>query len=91
MTYKNAYRYINVLPRFVKGYNGTVQSATGIPPSYVTESDILAIWKRKRTLHNTIRSAAVRYRAGQHVRISKEKINFAKGGEQNHTTEIFRI
>ena len=27
---------------------------------------------------------------GQHVRISKEKI-FAKGGEQNYTTEIFLI
>jgi hypothetical protein len=28
---------------------------------------------------------------GQHVRISKEKLNFAKGSEQNYTTEIFKI
>jgi hypothetical protein len=28
---------------------------------------------------------------GQHVRINKEKMKFTKGGEQNYTTEIFRI
>jgi len=28
---------------------------------------------------------------GQHVRISKEKVKFAKGGEQNYTTEIFKV
>jgi hypothetical protein len=28
---------------------------------------------------------------GQHVRISKEKMKFAKGGEQNYTTNVFRI
>jgi len=32
-----------------------------------------------------------RFRVGQNVRISKEKIKFAKGGEQNYTTEVFRI
>ena len=91
MSYKNTYRYIDVLPRFVKGYNDTVHSATGMAPSGVTESDILAIWNRMRTRHRAIRSAKVRYSVGQHVRISKEKLKFAKGGEQNYTTEIFRI
>jgi hypothetical protein len=32
-----------------------------------------------------------RFRLGQHVRISKEKIKFAKGGEQNYSTEVFRV
>ena len=91
MSYKNTYRYIDVLPRFVKGYNDTVHSTTGMAPSEVTESDILAIWNRMRTRHRAIRSAKVRYSVGQHVRISKEKLKFAKGGEQNYTTEIFRI
>jgi hypothetical protein len=35
--------------------------------------------------------AKPRYRVGQHVRISKEKMKFPKGGEQNYTTEVFRI
>jgi hypothetical protein len=38
-----------------------------------------------------IRTAKAKLRVGQHVRISKEKMKFAKGGEQNYTTEIFRI
>ena len=32
-TYKNTYRYIDVLPKFVKAYNDTVHSATGMAPS----------------------------------------------------------
>jgi hypothetical protein len=43
-----------------------------------------------RAKHTSIRSAPVKFKVGQHVRISKEKLKFAKGGEQNYTTEIFR-
>jgi len=32
-----------------------------------------------------------KYNVGQHVRISKEKMKFAKSREQNFSTEIFRI
>ena len=91
MSYKNTYRYIDVLPRFVWAYNDTVHSATGMAPSKLTDSDILAIWSRMRSRHSAIRSAVARYSVGQHVRISKEKFKFVKGGEQNYTTEIFRI
>ena len=45
-TYKNAYRFIDILPQFLKGYNATVHSTTGMPPARVTDSDILAIWER---------------------------------------------
>ena len=45
-TYKNSYRYIDVLPKFVKAYNNTVHSTTGMAPSRVTDSDVLAIWKK---------------------------------------------
>jgi hypothetical protein len=34
--------------------------------------------------------AQPKFRVGQHVRIGKEKMKFAKGGEQNYTTEVFR-
>jgi hypothetical protein len=32
----------------------------------------------------------MRFLVGQHVHISKDKIKFAKGGEQNYTTDVFR-
>jgi hypothetical protein len=35
MTYKNSYRYIDVLPKFVKGYNDTIHSTRGMAPSKV--------------------------------------------------------
>jgi ''chromo'' (CHRromatin Organisation MOdifier) domain. len=60
-------------------------------PSKVKDSDIVAICNRMRSKHSAIHRAAVRFSVGQHVRISKEKTQFAKGGEQNNTTEVFRI
>jgi hypothetical protein len=44
-----------------------------------------------RARHISIRSAPVKCKVGQHVRISKEKLKFAKGCQQNYTTEIFRV
>ena len=38
-----------------------------------------------------MRVERVKFNVGQHVRISKEKIKFAKGLEQNYIDEIFRI
>jgi hypothetical protein len=90
MTYKNAHPYIDVLPKFVKRYNDTVHSATGMGPPKVTDSDILVIWNKMRARHSPIRRAPDKFKIG-HVRISKEKLKFAKGGEQNYTTEIFKI
>jgi len=40
---------------------------------------------------HSVRVARAKFRAGQHVRISKKKMKFAKGAEQNFSTEIFRI
>jgi len=45
-TYKITFHYIEILPKFVWGYNDTVHSTTGMAPSCVTDSDVVAIWKR---------------------------------------------
>ena len=37
------------------------------------------------------RVAKVKFSVGQHVRSSKEKMKYAKGGEQTFSTEIFRV
>jgi hypothetical protein len=42
---------------------------------------------------NNMRTSVVKpqYSVGQHIRISKEKMRFAKGAEQNYFTQIFRV
>ena len=79
-TYKNTFSYIDVLSKFGRAYNDTVHSTTVMATSHVTHSDILAIWRKMR--RRRIHVAKVKFNVGQHVRISKEEMKFAKGGEQ---------
>lgn len=91
-TYKNTYRYIDVLDKFVRAYNNTIHTTTGMAPSKVRDTDVLAIWNRMRDRAlKRARSRHVVFQVGQHVRISKEKMKFAKGYEQNYSTEVFKI
>jgi len=83
-TYKNTYRYIDVLPKFVKAYNDTVHSTTGVAPSRVTDSYVLSIWRRME-VRGSVRVAKATFRVGQNVRIRKEKMRFAKAAEHNCT------
>jgi hypothetical protein len=90
-TYKNTYKFIDVLGDFVRGYNATVHSTTGMSPAQVTDNDVLAIWKKMEGKLGKIPKARAKFRVGRHVRISKEKMKIAKGAEQNFSTEVFRI
>ena len=87
-TFKNSYRYIDVLHKFVKAYDDTVHTTTGIAPSKITDSDILNIWKRMNAKRLRIQSVKAKLHVGQHVRISKEKLKFAKASEQNLSTDF---
>jgi len=60
-------------------------------PAIVTDSDVLAIWKRMQNKQGKVRIKKARYSVEKHFRISKEKMKFAKSAEQNFSTEIFRI
>ena len=78
-TFKNSYRYIDVSYKFVKAYNDTVHTTTGIAPSKVTDSDILNIWKRMNAKRPRLPSVKAKFHVGQHVRISKEKNEICQG------------
>ena len=61
-------------------------------PSDVSDTDVLTIWNKMRgKAGKTQRLSKLKFRVGQHVRVSKEKMKFAKGGEQNNTLEIFKV
>jgi len=72
-------------------YIDTVRTKTGMAPSRVTDAYVLAIWRRMEARRQRFRVATSKIRVGQHVRISKEKMKFAKAAEHNFSTEIFRI
>jgi len=76
-----------VLQEFVAGYNATVYSSTGMALASVTDSVVLAIWKRMQNKQSKVRIKKAKYSVGQHVRISKEKMRFAKSAEQNFSSE----
>jgi len=90
-TYKNTYRFVNALQQFVKAYNNTVYTAHGMTPAAVTDKHVLEIWTRMNARKSRVRVGKVKFDVGQHARISKEKMKFAKGSEQNYTDETFRI
>jgi len=71
-TYKNIFRYIDVLPKFVIASNDTAHPTTGMAPSLVTDSDVLAIWKNMEAKRRRlVRVTKVKVSVGQHVRISE--------------------
>ena len=71
-TYTNAYRYIDVLPKFFKAYNDTLHSTTGMAPSKVTDSNVLAVWKKINKIIRRVRTIRAKFKVGLHVRIRKE-------------------
>jgi len=56
-----------------------------------TDTDVFAIWKKMNKNIRLVRTIRAKFKVGQHVRISKEKMEFKKGAEQNFGQEIFRI
>jgi hypothetical protein len=60
--YKNTYKYIDVLPKFVRDYNDSVHSTTGMAPSRVTDADVLGIWKRMQRKNFQIAKAPPTFR-----------------------------
>jgi hypothetical protein len=76
-TSSNSYRYIDVLPKFVKAYNDTVHTTTGMAMLRVIYAYVLAIWRRMDARRLRVGVASAKFRFGQYVRISKEKMMFA--------------
>ena len=60
-------------------------------PSLETNADVITIWRLMEATRLWVRVATAKFRVGQHVRISKEKMKFANAVEHNFSTEIFRI
>jgi len=87
--YKIAFRYIDVLPKFVWAYKNTVHSTTGMAPSRVTDSEIRAKWKEMS--RRRIRVAKVKFNLGQHVRMIKEKMKLRRAANRTSPPKYFGL
>jgi len=63
-TYKKTSSFIVVLPQFVRVYNATAHSTTGMSPALLTDSDILTIWERMNEKSVRIPIARSKFRVG---------------------------
>jgi hypothetical protein len=89
--WKNTYRSVDVLDKLFSGYNDTVHSSIGMAPSLVSDKNVLRVWlmRKRQARVREVRSPI--YSVRQTVRISRDKIQFAKGFKQNWTIEVFKI
>jgi hypothetical protein len=90
-TRNNKYRYLDVINKLLASYNNSFHSTIGRPPSKVNPTNIHSVWRKVNSLRSKIPHGHVKYKVGDHVRITRQKVKFAKGYEQNYSTEIFRV
>ena len=88
-TYKNTYRYIDVLKDLVHSYNNTYHRSIGMTPNQVTVENEDVI--RKRLYGETKILAKWKFNVDDKVRISKARVAFKKGYLPNWSDEIFTV
>ncbi|XP_035207964.1 uncharacterized protein LOC118182682 [Stegodyphus dumicola] len=87
----NTRKYIDVIDKLISSYNHTWHRSIKTEPVSVTLQNQEKIWKTlygQQPVQNPISSDL---KIGDTVRISREKMLFEKGYEQNWTREIFTI
>ena len=60
-------------------------------PSKVSPTNIYSVWQKVSSLKAKIPEGLAKFKVGDFVRITKEKVKFAKRYEQTFSTEIFRV
>ena len=89
-TEMNTKRYIDVIDKLMKSYNRTWHRSIKMEPVAVTIDNQNQVWQTLYGNTKTITPKAA-FKVGDTVRISREKLHFEKGYEQNWTREIFTI
>lgn len=92
-TFRNTYRYVDVLQELVDSYNNTRHSSIGMAPNEVTSANESLVRSRLYPLKSESGKPRWRYDVGDTVRIalSRHDAPFAKGYEHKWTRELFRI
>jgi len=88
-TYKNTYRYLDVLPELLKNYNTSYHRTIKMAPLQVNSTNERKILNKVFRLSD--KTPVFKFSVGDFVRISKVKRTFEKGYTPNWTEEIFKI
>ncbi|GFQ65037.1 putative uncharacterized transposon-derived protein F54H12.3 [Trichonephila clavata] len=87
-TYRNSYKYYDILPELVHSYNHSIHRAHGFEPAQVTTDDEPELYKR---LYHSNVDPQFSFAAGDIVRLSKAHKAFRIGYLLGWTEEAFRI
>lgn len=87
-TYRNSYKYADVLNSLIKSYNHSVHRSIGIAPVDVTPDLEAQIFQKLYGFHAKIKYI---FDLGDQVRISKVKKTFRRGYLPGWTYEVFEI
>jgi len=60
-------------------------------PSKVSSSNNYTVWKNVNSLRSKSPHGCVKFKVGDLVRITKQKVAYAKVYEQTFSTEIFKV
>ena len=90
-THSNSYRYLDVLPDLLKGYNSSPhRGIKGRSPDSITEHNTLDVWIESHAQRRGQR-IKFKFQVGNNVRISRDKQLFEKGYMHNWSEEYFII
>lgn len=91
-TYKNTYRYVDVLQHLIDGYNNTYHRSIGMAPNDVSYQNEGGVYlKLYGPPPQAGKSVKYKFNTGDAVRVSRYKRTFEKGYLPNWSEEVFTI
>ena len=89
-TSKQTYKYTDVLKKLIESYNNPNHNALKLAPSEVNKNNEKKIFKSQYE-DKEMPIIKIKFKEGDKVRISKDKLIFEKGYTPNFTREIFIV
>jgi hypothetical protein len=91
-THRGNYRWTDILPQLLEGYNSSIHRSIGRAPKDVTKEIEVNVWTEQYgNLKKPKATAKTKFQLEERVRVSKSKGLFEKGYKPNWSEEIFTI
>lgn len=87
----NTKKYIDVIPDFIHSYNHTFHRSIKMEPASVNSNNKNEVLENLYGNLKNLKRKPPTFKVGDTVRISRQKLHFEKGYEQNWSREIFTV